>query len=272
MNDPFKILILIFLYVSLTGCSPSVPEYDVEPKPKQPRESELNRVPKSANEIRTEVSTETPNNLSSIWDSLPLIPTPEPLTTSIPQKPDKAVRYFPEAEPDGNVQLIENAVWQAGYLNGLPADVDSSFSVGEYASERDFASAIHINQPNELPPFLEAGQVLVIHVPELPPDVYVLHVATTGGNKEEGGSLGFYQLETYHRRFMILRLNDVKIWQKTLPPFHSISRAVLNPNNLRIDGNLVTIENTGMSRFLLKSVVASGQCYQSCCDVVNFMS
>lgn len=194
--------------------------------------------------------------LSSIWEEMPRPPTPVPLPTPVPQTsaPEQSRRTFPNSEAKGRVLSTQGAVWRAGHVNGLPKDVDFPYPATEYADERNFAPSVHLRDPNELPAFLEVGQSLVIHLPPLPPDLYVLHVATTGGSEEEGKDPGFYSHESYRRRFLRLRFNDQIVWQRTTPPFHAITKVALDPSRLNSDGNLITLENLGTQPIPLDAV------------------
>jgi len=251
------LLSYVLTVILLAACSPAVREEEAQPVTPDPVNTVVlptaTPIPKS---ITTD-NIEPTLALDSIWDEMPLLPTPAPLPTSAVPTPDPELsnRFFPNGKPEGVVLPTPGAVWQAGHLNGLPRGVDSPFPASEYTSERNFAQSVHLHDPNQLPAFLETGQSLVIHLPTLPPDLYVFYVATTGGTEEEGkGVPGFYSRESYRRRFLRIRFNDRIVWQRTVPPFHALTKAALDPTRLHVDGNTLVLENLGTHPIPLDAV------------------
>lgn len=261
--DPRNVTIVSFYFVILycSGCSPKqdVDTHEIiftaPSESKQPaKNSEM--IPKDEN-----LKPDSKASLSSIWESMPT-----PVMASYPSKSDPhskhpipSVSQMASYNNSTGMIPIVNAVWQAGNLNGLPADFDMPYPDDEYRQERNFSKSLHLRHPSEFPPFLEPGKVLVIHLPKLPPDLYILHVATTGGNEEEEQDLGFYKTEAYERRVLRIRFNDYLLWQRSLAPFHAVSRVVINPNKFLETENLITLENPGTHPLPLDAVWLSPQ-------------
>ena len=238
----------------LVACRPVVDE-DEDVSTSTESTPAAKAAPPSTPRVSESAATPTPS-IDAVWEEMPLPPTPvPPPTPAVPTPdPDRPARYFPDSEPEGVVLPTPGAVWRAGHLNGLPKGVEASYPESEYAAERNFAKSVHLRDPNRLPAFLETGQTLVVHLPSLPPDLYALHVASTGGTEEEGDEPGFYSRESYRRRFLRLRFNDRIVWQRTVPPFHAITKAVLDPSRLHAEGNTVVLENLGTHPIPLDAV------------------
>ncbi len=248
---PLTFIFLTGVLLLLVSCSPNIERTEIE-QLTDPKSTPQMGALIPDQETPAPVNTPLISPLDTIWEEIPIPPTPVPLATRVapPADPDVSTRYFPTVMQSP----ISNAIWQAGLLNGLPTDVDAPYPETEYVSERNFATSAHIHDPNQLPAFLEIGQTLVIHLPPLPPDLYVLFVASTGGSKEEEEDPGFFSHESYRRRFLRLRFNDRIIWQRTVPPFHAITKAVLDPSQFHQEGNTVVLENLGTHPIPLDAV------------------
>lgn len=185
--------------------------------------------------------------LDAGWDALPLPSAPPTLvdTAHTFTKTSADPLTFPSVAPSGRVLEAPGAVWGAGFRNGLPGVADSEPPEGEYNPSRSFASVIHMHDPSEFPPFLEPGQSVVIHLPAFPPDVYALHVYTTGDNLDGDRISPFPNRSLALERNLSIRWNDRRVWQRFHAPFADEIRVVLDPALLKPDGNLIVLENRG---------------------------
>lgn len=200
-------------------------------------------------------SSPTPHpDLDEDWDSLPELvsePTPATPPPTALAKLDRAELLAPPPPPGPSLPLPE-AVWRAGILNGSPAHGEAGYSSAEYGLERTDA-VLHIRDPAELPAFLHVGQRLVLHLPGLEPDLYSVHVATTGGD-EGTPDRESERPETRKERLLSIRWNDRPIWRRWLRPVHAITTAAVPPSSVHGDSNQLTLENLGTKDLPLDAV------------------
>jgi hypothetical protein len=144
---------------------------------------------------------------------------------------------------------IPGALWQAGLLNGHPANQTAEVLPGEYGPDRPGESVLHIRDPAELPAFLHPNQQMVLYLPGMSQGLYSVHVATTGGNLMDREPL-----KNHNLRLLALRWNDHLIWQRRVDPFHSIQSALVPPQNVDAHANRLILENQGLQPLPLDAV------------------
>lgn len=181
-------------------------------------------------------------------DRLELLPELLPEASSIPvisaPEDGQAPPTHPLNPPVGRHILLPNAVWQAGWMNGHPVFSGAEVPAGEYGPERRTERVIHLHDPNQLPPLLEAGQTLVIHLRNLPPDLYLPHVAVTGGTWG-APYRDLASRDSVEGRLLELRWNDKRIWRQDHAPFHSLVWGLVFPGEVLEGVNLFTLHNAG---------------------------
>lgn len=240
-----------FCFLLFTACEPPVGR--VESHSDAPPQEAPTALPvPEASETDT---TALPNAVDTLWADLPLLPPPEPPPQPVPEAEvtGRPPRYFPtemkttkDVFGETRVLPIPEAVWRAGYYNGIPSGIGGGYSPEEYPVDQDFSDAIQVRDPNEFPAFLQPGQTVVLHIPPLPADLYVFHLATTGGDPETfAASQEIYTNATHFQRFVRIRFNDEIVWQRSVAPLNAVTRVVLNPNRLLPGTNLITLENLG---------------------------
>jgi len=219
---------LLFLLFLLQSCGPQVQEHRSEAAETAP-----------APEVMPSAVTD---------DRLELLPELQPEASPIPANPEpvdgQAPPTHPRNPPVGRHILLPNAVWQAGWMNGNPVFPGAEVPAGEYGPERSDTRVIHLHDPNQIPPLLEAGQTLVIHLHNLPPDLYLPHVAVTG---DTWGApyRDLASRDSVAGRLLELRWNDKRIWRQDHAPFHSLVWGLVSPDEVQPDTNLLSIHNAG---------------------------
>lgn len=232
--------LIIFIILFLAGCGPTPEGPGPDPTP---------TAHPASDSIQTKVQPPKPTpKISSDWADLPELPTAEPIlpsTGASPPLPTVDPTDIPDPATDGFTLPIPNALWSAGVLNGSPTGLEGEeISSTEYDTSGRTDPVLHISSPAELPPFLEASQQLVIHLPGISGGSYRVNVATTGGGpetlKEE-----YLDKETFADRNLTIRWNDHLIWQRWLPPVFFLTRAAVPPTTLSSESNLLLLENSG---------------------------
>lgn len=90
----------------------------------------------------------------------------------------------------------------------------------------------------------------MLHIPPLPENIYQFYFATSDIDE----SANRFSSASYTRRFLNVRVNDTKVWQRSIAPYHAITRCVLPPPTFKKEGNLITLENLGVQPIALDAL------------------
>jgi len=162
-------------------------------------------------------------------------------------------KHHPRGEPAGKPFPLEHAVWQAGFWNGLPPHPGADAPEGEYGPARFGEAVVQLHDLNDLPPVLEAGQRLVIHLQGFPADLYSARVAL-GTPLDLRSNLDYSREDSLAGRQWVVRWNDRLILNAPFAPGHALVSALVFPEEVREDGNLLTLQNTGKRAVALDAV------------------
>lgn len=235
---PFGLLLGLWM---LPACSPSaVPEQTDTPQT-QTAEAEP-----ASPQVPTQIILSEPD-LTHPWDKMPEVEFNTPLVSPIKDSDsmeDESLNYFPAGEPTGIVIPLPEAVWQAGWMNGRPSEVGAEIPPDEYGPHQPETKTIHLYDPNLLPPFLEPGQTLLVHLPKLKKKIYRINVGLSSENRSTKYRK-FTTSESVMSREIHIRWNDRLIWKQRHAPLYAIVGGVVSPDEIRSEGNTLSIYNSG---------------------------
>ena len=244
-SRPFssRILSLPFLAIILFGCSPR-PQTPEEVATSTPTALPVSGTAQPKEHVLRDSDSVDVNNP---WSELPEIEIPDPPRPFKPfqEKTSEQIYHYPQGEPEGRHIAMTNAVWRAGWVNGQPREPDAKVPDGEYGPDYPGERYIHIDQPSQLPPFLEPGQTLVVRVPPLPQNLYHVRVATNAGGESNDKIQAYTTAESVAGRHLHLRWNDRIIWKRDHAPFLAIIEGLVSPDEVRPEGNVFSIHNAG---------------------------
>ncbi len=150
----------------------------------------------------------------------------------------------PEMRESANLLPLAGVVWQAGFLNGRPRHPGDEVPEGEYGPERFGEAVVRIESGEELPSTLEAGQRLVLRLPAFPADLYQVGVAL-GTLGTQRSNMDYSREESLAGRRLLIRWNDRVVSNDGFAPLHAVVTALLLPDEMNREGNLLTLENRG---------------------------
>ncbi len=154
----------------------------------------------------------------------------------------------------GDVEIpLPHAVWRLGRFNGLPRDRMSTVSGPEYGLISANGATHHVRSPDEFPQFVMPGQTLLLHVPPLPNDTYLLCMAVTG-EKSKDLEFGHMLGEDLAASRARIRWNDAEVWHGWYAPLSHVIRAVIPSDALAAGDDILAIENMGEAAIPLDAV------------------